>query len=105
MARRKPDKNMEYLFKGILTLKTIEDCYNFFEDICTITEIEDMSKRMCAAKMLSDGVTYAEIADRTGLSTATISRVNRCLKYGSDGYVEVLRRLEESGVTPEDKPE
>ncbi len=100
MAKKRMDSKMEYLFKGILSLETVEDCMNFFEDICTVTEIIEMSKRLTAAKMLSDNYTYTDIIEKTGLSTATISRVNRCLKYGSDGYTEVIRRLDEKCETP-----
>ena len=75
------------LFKAILALETVEECYDFFEDLCTVAEIREMAKRISAARMLSDGKKYTEIADETGLSTATISRVNRALKYGSDGYL------------------
>ena len=102
MAKKKMDSKMEYLFNGILGLNTVEECMNFFEDICTVTEIIEMSKRLTAAKMLSDECTYTDIIEKTGLSTATISRVNRCLKYGSDGYTEVIRRLDEKGETPWD---
>ncbi len=95
MANRKQDKNIEYLMRGILTLKTPEECIAFFEDLCTMSELTEMSRRLLAAKMLSDNRVYNEIASETGLSTATISRVNRCLKYGTDGYVTVLDRLEQ----------
>ncbi len=78
------------LFKAILSLETIEDCYSFFADLCTIPEIGEMARRLTAAKMLSDGIKYTEIAAQTGLSTATISRVNRCLKYGDGGYKKAL---------------
>ena len=88
------DEKIDYLFKGILTLESIDECYSFFEDLCTVAELQEMSKRLLAAKMLKDNYIYTEIAERTGLSTATISRVNRCLKYGSDGYITVLERLE-----------
>ncbi len=100
MAKKRMDSKMEYLFNGILSLSTVDECMSFFEDICTVTEIIEMSKRLTAAKMLSDNCTYTDIIEKTGLSTATISRVNRCLKYGSDGYVEVLRRLDEKGESP-----
>ena len=100
MAKKRMDSKMEYLFNGILSLNTVDECMSFFEDICTVTEIIEMSKRLTAAKMLSDNCTYTDIIEKTGLSTATISRVNRCLKYGSDGYTEVLRRLDEKGKTP-----
>ena len=96
MRNRKPDKNVEYLIRGILTLQTPEECFSFFEDLCTISELTEMSRRLQAAKMLSDNCIYSEIAAQTGLSTATISRVNRCLKYGSDGYLTVLQRLDQT---------
>ena len=73
---KKPDSKMEYLFEGILTLKTVEECAALFDDLCTINEVIEMSNRMAAAKMLSEGKTYTEIMEKTGLSTATISRVN-----------------------------
>lgn len=82
------------LFNAILALENIEECYELFEDLCTVAEIKEMAKRFKAAKMLSDGAKYTEISETTGLSTATISRVNRCLKYGSDGYVKLLSRIE-----------
>ena len=88
------DEKIDFLFKGVLTLESVDECYSFFEDLCTIAELQEMSKRLLAAKMLKDNFIYTEIAERTGLSTATISRVNRCLKYGSDGYITVLDRLE-----------
>ena len=95
MAKNYMDEKMEYLFKGILTLTTVEECRAFFEDICTVKELSEMSRRLTAAKMLDENKIYTEIAEETGLSTATISRVNRCLKYGSDGYVRVLQRLKD----------
>jgi len=96
MAKDFMDKRMEYLYRGILTLETMEDCRAFFEDLCTVKELSEMSRRLDAAKMLDESKLYTEIAEETGLSTATISRVNRCLKYGSDGYVRVLARLAEA---------
>ena len=96
------DEKLTYLFKGILTLETVEDCYDFFADLCTPAELQEMSRRMQAARMLRANAVYADIAAQTGLSTATISRVNRCLKYGSDGYNKALDSLEASrhpGVT------
>ena len=92
------DEKMDFLFKGILTLDSIEECYSFFEDLCTVAELQEMSKRLLAAKMLKENYIYTEIAEKTGLSTATISRVNRCLKYGSDGYITVLERLDRKGI-------
>ncbi len=84
--------NNDYLFECILKLETVEECYNFFEDICTASELQELGKRMRAAKMLTDGKQYTDITSETGLSTATISRVNRSLKYGCDGYKLVLDR-------------
>ena len=83
------------LFDGILQLKTTEECYAFFEDICTIHEIQSLAQRFEVARMLQKGVTYSEIAAKTGASTATISRVNRALNYGEGGYKTVLERLGE----------
>ena len=93
MSEKIKDGNIDVLFEAILSLKNTEECYNFFEDICTVSEIKEMSKRLLAAKLLSDNCIYTDIAKRTGLSTATISRVNRSLKYGNDGYTMVLERL------------
>lgn len=90
------DEKLTYLFKGILTLESVEDCYDFFADLCTPAELQEMSRRMQAAKMLRDGHIYNEIASTTGLSTATISRVNRCLKFSSEGYLKVLDEIEKS---------
>ena len=88
------NENLEFMYKGIISLETMEDRKSFFEDICTKSELFEMSRRLKAAKMLSDGIVYSEIAAKTGLSTATISRVNHCLKYGSSGYLNVLKKLE-----------
>ena len=85
----------ENLFKAILTLETVEECYAFFEDVCTIPEIKAMAQRYNVAEMLSGGSVYSEIVKETGASTATISRVNRSLEYGSDGYEMVFKRLAE----------
>ncbi|MGL5245885.1 MAG: YerC/YecD family TrpR-related protein [Sarcina sp.] len=88
-------KELDYFFEGILQLKNIEECYKFFEDVSTIVEIKALSQRLQVAKMLRQKKTYTEIADITGASTATISRVNRCLNYGSNGYNIILHRLED----------
>lgn len=95
-ASKFKDENTDLLFNGILQLKDLEECYAFFEDLCTIPEIKEMSRRMLAAKMLRDNKVYSEIAELTGLSTATISRVNRSLKYGNEGYSVVFERLGEN---------
>jgi TrpR-related protein YerC/YecD len=87
-------KEMEFLFEAILSLKDKEDCYRFFEDICTINEIKALEQRLQVAKMLKQGKTYHDIAALTGASTATISRVNRSLNYGSDGYNLIFERIE-----------
>lgn len=81
--------------KAILQLKTVDECYSFFEDLCTIAELKSMSQRMEVAMMLSDKKVYSDIAAATGVSTATISRVNKCINYGQDGYNLVIKRLRE----------
>lgn len=96
MNERIKDKFSDQLFKAILLLETEAECYQFFEDICTINEIKSIAQRLEVAKMLQEGSTYEEIAKLTGASTATISRVKRCLHYGADGYQLVLDRM---GVT------
>lgn len=93
MNNTKPNENLEYLIRGILTLQTPEECLRFFEDLCTVSELQEMSRRLQAARMLCNNYIYSEIAEKTGLSTATISRVNRCLKYGHEGYLTVLDRM------------
>ena len=90
---KNPD--IDELFEGILTLKDSEDCYRFFEDICTINEIHAIAQRFQVAKLLSEKKTYNEIEAITSASTATISRINKCLVYGADGYKRVLTRLKE----------
>lgn len=84
--------DVDELFEAILTLKNIEDCYLFFEDICTVKELLDIAQRLRAAKMLAEGANYTEVSRETGMSTATISRVNKCLNYGDGGYRTVLER-------------
>ena len=93
MAGNLRDEKTDFLFRAILSLDNIDECYRSFEDLCTISEIQEMAKRMIAAQMLRDNYIYTEIAVKTGLSTATIIRVNRCLKYGNDGYITVLDRI------------
>jgi len=91
------DRLTDKLFEAVLLLEGIDECYNFFEDICTVSEIKAMGQRLEVAKMLKAGMTYNEITDKTGVSTATISRVSRCLNYGADGYKTILDRLEGKG--------
>ncbi len=85
----------DFLFQAILTLKDTDECYRFFEDVCTINELQSLSQRFEVAYMLRKGSTYLEIAEKTGASTATISRVNRSLNFGNDGYDMVFGRMEE----------
>ena len=85
----------DQLVQAVLLLNSEEECYQFFEDICTIGELKAMAQRLEVARMLKHGHTYDDIVDRTGASTATISRVKRCLYYGADGYKTVLSRLED----------
>ena len=87
---------VDFLFDAILSLKNREECYTFFEDICTINELLSLSQRFEVANMLTKHNTYLEIAEKTGASTATISRVNRSLNYGNDGYSMVFSRIEEA---------
>lgn len=89
--------SIDRLFETILQLKDIEECHKFFEDVCTIKEVQDMAQRLDAAILLDEGVGYQAISEQVGISTATISRVSRCLNYGSGGYRMVIdRRKEES---------
>ncbi len=90
------DDNVDFLFKAVLQLKTIDECYDFFDDLCTVPEIKAISQRIVVAKMLRDKKVYSEIVERTGASTATISRVNRSLLYGCKGYDKLFERMEEN---------
>jgi TrpR-related protein YerC/YecD len=87
------DELTDQLFKAILLLKNEKECYSFFEDLATINEIKELSQRIEVARMLNNSSTYEEIAHKTGTSSATISRVKRCLNYGADGYKLILERL------------
>lgn len=87
------DPETDALFRAVLQLRTIEECYRFFEDLCTIGELKALAQRFAVARMLADGRTYEQIAERTGASSATISRVGRFLAYGADGYALILDRL------------
>ncbi len=95
MKRDFKDENFDYLFDAVLTLKTREECYDFFEDLCTIQELKSMAQRINVAKMLRNNVVYSKISATTGASTATISRVNRSLNDydGTGGYDMVFERL------------
>ena len=91
------DEFIDQLFAAILALKDREECYRFFADVATIGEIKALSQRLEVARMIRAGHTYDRIVERTGVSTATVSRVKRYLEYGSDGYKIILDRLEEAG--------
>jgi TrpR-related protein YerC/YecD len=83
------------LCEAILSLKNRDECYAFLEDICTIKELLEMSQRLSVAKLLSRGMSYSQISQKTGVSTATISRISRCIEYGSGGYKMIIERLQE----------
>jgi TrpR-related protein YerC/YecD len=87
------DRTIDQLFEAILQLKTLEEAYKFFEDLCTVNEVQSLAQRLEVARMLRKGYTYNQIEAETGASTATISRVKRCLNYGTDGYKMTLERL------------
>lgn len=95
MSKSLVTEELDRLFDGILTLKTREECYAFFEDLCTMNELLSMGQRIEVANMLAQHKTYHDIADLTGASTATISRINRTLNYGNDGYELILKRMKE----------
>ncbi len=94
MANKFKDSNVDFLFNAVLNLQTLEECYDFFEDLCTVPEIKALSQRIVVAKMLRDKKVYSDIVSETGASTATISRVNRSLQYGCNGYEEIFKRME-----------
>lgn len=93
MSKAVVTQELDRLFDGILKLNTREECYAFFEDLCTMNELLSMAQRLEVAQMLVEHRTYIDIADQTGASTATISRINRTLNYGNDGYELVLERM------------
>lgn len=95
MSKNIRTKAVDHLFEAILTLENPEECYTFFEDVCTINELLSLSQRFEVARMLRSHKTYLEIAEETGASTATISRVNRSLNYGNDGYDMAFARMKD----------
>ena len=95
MNKKIKTEAVDHLFEAVLTLESPEECYAFFEDVCTVNELLSLSQRYEVARMLRDKKTYLEIAEKTGASTATISRVNRSLNYGNDGYDMVFSRIQE----------
>lgn len=90
-------KTLDQLFEAILSLKDKEECYRFFDDLCTMGEIQSLAQRLEVARMLREGFTYHKIETETGASTATISRVKRCINYGNDGYQMTLDRIGKKG--------
>ena len=95
MSKKLRTEAVDHLFDAILSLQNKEECYTFFEDVCSVNELLSLSQRFEVAKMLRDQKTYLDIAEKTGASTATISRVNRSLNYGNDGYDMVFSRLQD----------
>ena len=93
MGRKLQDDNLDFLFNAVLALENSDECYDFFEDLCTIQELKAISQRLVVAKMLSEKCVYTDIVNSTGASTATISRVNRSLQYGCDGYDRIFERI------------
>lgn len=88
-------ESIDRLFQSILNLKNIEECYQYFEDLCTIKELQDMSQRLDTAILLSNGDSYQKITEKVNISTATIGRVSKCLNYGNGGYRTAIDRLKE----------
>ncbi len=86
-------KSLDQLFKSILSLKDLEECYRFFDDLCTMGELQSLAQRLEVARMLMEGFTYHKIEEETGASTATISRVKRCINFGNDAYEMTLNRV------------
>ena len=93
MINKIKGEHIDEMFKAILTLNSVDECYKFFDDLCTEKELQTISQRFAVAKMLSEKQVYNDIVEKTGASTATISRVNRSLTYGNDGYAMVFERL------------
>ena len=94
MTKNNHPKN-DMLYKAILNLETVEECRAFFQDLCTVAELRALEQRLEVAKLLDEGLIYNDILERTGASSATISRVNRALQYGADGYKTILPRIKE----------
>ena len=93
--KKSPKDDHDLLYQSLLQLESVEECRRFLQDLCTVTELKAMEQRMDVAMLLDDGLIYSEILERTGASSATISRVNRCLHYGADGYRTIIPRLKE----------
>ncbi|MCI7474809.1 YerC/YecD family TrpR-related protein [Flavonifractor porci] len=95
MTKNEKREHSDLLYEAILTLKDLDECRKFFSDLCTVAELRAMEQRFEVAMLLSEGMIYNDILERTGASSATISRVNRSLQYGADGYQAVLPRIKE----------
>lgn len=93
MEKKLKDGNTDFFFEALLKLETIEECYDFFEDLCTVNELKSISQRIVVAKMLREKKVYSDIVEKTGASTATVSRVNRSIQYGCGGYDLVFDRM------------
>ncbi len=92
-------ESIDRLFRAIMTLDNLDECYAFFEDICTIKEVQDMTQRLDTAFLLNEGMSYQNISQQVGVSTATIGRVSRCLNYGNGGYKAIIQKLKEAENT------
>lgn len=90
------DGTADRLYETLLRLENVDECRRLFEDLCTIKELKDMAQRLEVARLLDDGMKYQEVAARTGVSSATISRVNRCLNYGSGGYRQAIDKMKKA---------
>ncbi|MBQ9411724.1 MAG: TrpR-like protein [Oscillospiraceae bacterium] len=102
MNKRRKKERGDDMYRAILALETLEECRNYFDDLCSVTELQAMEQRFQVAVLLREGLSYNEILERTGASSATISRVNRSLQYGADGYEVVFRRLGIAGKEGEE---
>ena len=91
------NSSMDRLFQSILNLDSIEECYSYFEDLCTVKELQDMAQRLDTAALLAEGCSYQQICEQVGVSTATVGRVSKCLNYGSGGYRAALNKLSQEG--------
>jgi TrpR-related protein YerC/YecD len=96
MNKKLQGNSIDFLFEAVMKLENIEECYAFFEDLCTIQELKSIAQRLTVAKLLTEKHVYNYIVEKTGASTATISRVNRTLNYGNDGYKIIFERLEQA---------
>lgn len=104
MIKNEKRERSDLLYQAILTLQSLEECKNFFSDLCTVAELRAMEQRFEVATLLSGGMIYNDILERTGASSATISRVNRCYTYGAGGYTTILPRIAEAGDSEAEEP-